>query len=74
MDSILMVVMSRNGNIKSDHILCNSQKVCEFELTITEDMMPQSIISVYHVMDRQHIYQGQTNITTKAFGNNDVSI
>lgn len=59
--------------MQSEIINCNNNKNCDYFVTINKEMMPMSTLTVYHIVDKSHIYQGSTNIGTKTFERNHVS-
>ena len=65
--------MTRYGPVKSGKINCKNQKVCKFNVTINEKLMPQSTIFVYHLKDYVNIFLGKTEVETENLGSNYVS-
>lgn len=55
-------------------IECDEKFTCEFNLTVTKEMIPLSSIFVYSVDDIDHIYYGVKDITTEELGRNKVSL
>ena len=72
-DQIIAIVMSRYGNIESHQVYCSFHINCEFNITITRNMMPEVKVVVYDLKDRRSMYQGQTTIRTEELGKNTVS-
>jgi len=71
--NILSIITNKLGNIQSEVISCNNNANCEFYITINENMMPSSTVTVYNVVDKSHIYYGSTRIGTDVFKEDNVS-
>ena len=66
--------MTRYGPVKSGKINCNNQKMCHFNVTIIEKLMPESTIIIYHLKDCVNVFLGKTVIETENLGSNYVSL
>jgi len=69
MDKLFVIISSNNGNVQSQVVDCYDDTSCVFDVVVREEMMPHSTVSVYHVKDKLHIYQGFTQIGTDLTGN-----
>jgi len=72
MDILIVLVMSRFGNIESHSVKCDYQILCNFDIKITKDMMPESKVVVYSVVDEKTMLHGETVIKTQELGANTV--
>ncbi|KAL7012570.1 hypothetical protein ACKWTF_014932 [Chironomus riparius] len=67
LDKVLSVTTNKLGNIQYQVVDCNNNLNCEYYVDINENMMPNSTVTVYNVVDKSHIYQGSTTIGTELF-------
>ncbi|CAG9810251.1 unnamed protein product [Chironomus riparius] len=74
MDSIILMIMTKNGNSEIHQHYCNFKMTCTHVISIKKDMMPTSKIIVYYVKEKKTIYQGETIITTKELSGNHLSL
>lgn len=73
MDQLIVLVMSRFGNIESHSVKCDFQILCNFDIKINRQMMPESKIVVYSVISEKSMLHGETVIKTDEIGANKVS-
>lgn len=73
MDQVVIVVMSRFGNVQSHHIRCDFKLVCTHKFKVTRQMIPKATVIAYHLKDKTTIYQGKTELTLDTIGKNFVS-
>lgn len=64
---------SRKGNIESRQINCDFELTCQFSINIRKEMMPSAKVIVYHLRNKNSIYQGEITINTNELGANSVS-
>lgn len=74
MDQLIVLVMTRFGNIQTHSVKCDYQILCDFEIEISKDMMPESKIIVYSVISEKTMLHGETVIKTDDISSNKVSL
>lgn len=73
-DEIIVVVMTRHGNIQSKREYCGFKLSCSFSLVITLDMIPEASVVVYSLNDVNQFTYGEVKIKTEQLGKNYVRI
>jgi len=70
---MIILIMSRHGNVQSHKAQCYYSLTCKYNATITAQMMPEATAVVYQVNNNTIIFSGKTVIKTANIGRNFVS-
>ena len=73
-DQLIAIVTSRNGYVDSQQVYCNFEISCKFNITVRNEMMPESRVEVFHLKDSRSMSRVETIIRTQNLGINEVRI
>lgn len=73
LDEIVVVTMTRHGNVQSKKEICGFKLNCNFTMEITEDLIPESTVVIYAISDVKQFAYGEVVIKSKNLGKNHVS-
>ncbi|KAL7011306.1 hypothetical protein ACKWTF_014223 [Chironomus riparius] len=73
-DELIVVVMTRHGNIQSRKEYCGFKLSCSFSLLITLDMIPDASVVVYSLNDVNQFTYGEVKVKTEQLGKNYLNV
>ncbi|XP_070504828.1 thioester-containing protein 1 allele S3-like [Chironomus tepperi] len=74
MDEIVVVIMTRHGNVLSMKEHCGFSISCNFILKITESMIPEATVVVHAVSDVNEFSYGEVLIKSEQLGMNHLNV
>ena len=74
LDSIVVAIMTKYGNIDTRIINCEGKIICSFKLGVVEEMVPKFTLEVFNVRHIDVMDYGTVEIVTRNIGENYVSL